>query len=137
MKKIVRIYKQDMAVADVIMLEHERIDPAKPLTIFDPVETWKRLTLTDYTVRDMLLPIFRDGELVYKAPDLMAIQQYCFREMRTLWDQYKRLRNPHVYKVDFSKELYALRHSLLVPGASEPDVPDMQDDRRIASDTNL
>ncbi len=72
----------------------------------------------------VLAEVFGNLRLPYSTLCMAAGK---FREMRTLWDQYKRLRNPHVYKVDFSKELYALRHSLLVPGASEPDVPQMQD----------
>jgi len=125
-KKILRIYKQDMAVADLIALDHEIIDPTKPLTIFNSVETWKRMTIEDYTIREMLVPVVRGGEIVYRSPALADIQKYCAQEMRTLWDQYKRLRNPHVYKVDLSKELYTLRHSLLLSGSTAPDVPDLQ-----------
>ena len=48
-KKVARIYgkKDHMAIADLIMLEHETIDETKPLTIFDPIETWKKMCIRD------------------------------------------------------------------------------------------
>ncbi len=57
-----------MAIADLIMLENETIDTHKPLAIFDPIETWKKMTLTDYELRDLLVPVFVDGKQVYESP---------------------------------------------------------------------
>ena len=114
-------------MADIIMLDHETIDTAKPLTIFHPVDTWKRQTYTDYTLRDLLVPVFVDGECVYTCPKLSEIQSYCKNEISTLWEQYRRRLNPHVYKVDLSYELYALRHQLLNAARTEQgDIPPMQ-----------
>ena len=127
-KKVQRIYNREgMAMADIIMLDHETIDTAKPLTIFHPVDTWKRQTYTDYTLRDLLVPVFVDGECVYTCPKLSEIQSYCKNEISTLWEQYRRRLNPHVYKVDLSYELYALRHQLLNAARTEQgDIPPMQ-----------
>ncbi len=128
-KKILRIYNgNNMAMADLILLDHETIDPNKPLTIFHPVDTWKRQTYENYTLRELLVPIFKEGKLVYELPALMDIQKHCKAELATLWEQYTRQRNPHVYKVDLSRELYLLRYSMLNPGASSlPDVPAPQE----------
>ena len=127
-KKVQRIYNREgMAMADIIMLDHETIDTAKPLTIFHPVDTWKRQTYTDYTLRDLLVPVFVDGECVYTCPKLSEIQSYCKNEISTLWEQYRRRLNPHVYKVDLSYALYALRHQLLNAARTEQgDIPPMQ-----------
>lgn len=127
-KKVQRIYNREgMAMADIIMLDHETIDTAKPLTIFHPVDTWKRQTYADYTLRDLLVPVFVDGECVYTCPKLSEIQSYCKNEISTLWEQYRRRLNPHVYKVDLSYELYALRHQLLNAARTEQgDIPPMQ-----------
>lgn len=89
------------------------IDASQPLTIFDPVDTWKKLTLTDYKLRRLLTPIFEGGRQVYESPALSDIQAYCRSEMDTFWTQYKRLRNPHRYKVDLSDELWMLKHTML------------------------
>jgi len=114
-KKVARLYDKDTqkAIADLIMLDHETIDESKPLTIFDPINTWKRMTLTNFKARELLVPIFRLGKRVYKLPSLKEIQKYSKREMDTLWAEYKRLTKPHVYKVDLSDELYNLKNRLL------------------------
>ncbi|MBE3100826.1 MAG: nicotinate phosphoribosyltransferase [Firmicutes bacterium] len=113
-KKIVRIYNGGRkAVADLIMLEDEEIEQDKPITIFDPNDTWKKMTIRNYTIKEILVPIFKNGELVYDTPKLMDIQAYATDEMNTLWDEYKRLKNPHVYKVDLSQKLYNLKQELL------------------------
>ena len=113
-KKVVRIYNGGKkAVADLIMLEEEEIDTGKPLTIFDPVDTWKKMTLRNYTVKELLVPVFVNGECVYETPNLLDIQAYAKSELDTLWDEYKRLTNPHVFKVDLSQKLYDLKQKLL------------------------
>lgn len=114
-KKIVRIYgKADgMAIADLIMLQDEHIDESKPLTIFDPLETWKKMTLTDFTIRELLVPVFEDGKQVYTSPTLKEIQEYARHDMVTFWDEFKRIKRPHLYKVDLSDELYNLKKKLL------------------------
>lgn len=127
-KKIYRIYNPDgMAMADLILLEHETVDPSKPLTLFHPVDTWKRQTYENYRLRELLTPIFLEGKLVYQSPKLLEIQARCKQELASLWEQYTRQRNPHVYKVDLSYELFHLRHRLLNPdGSAAPDVPRLQ-----------
>lgn len=72
-KKIVRIFKDGMAQADLICLEDETFDTSKPLTIFHPEQTWKKTTFTDYTVKELMVPVFKDGKLVYDMPSLKQI----------------------------------------------------------------
>jgi len=114
-KKVLRIYSKSnrKAIADLITLEHEQYDESKPLRIFDPINTWKSMTIENYYLRELLVPIFIDGKLVYQSPTLLEIQKYAKEELNTLWDEYKRMKNPHVYKVDLSDELYQLKQSLL------------------------
>ena len=113
-KKVFRLYdKGGMAVADLIALEHETIDTSKPLRIFDPIQTYKRMTLTNFTVRELLVPIFIDGKQVYQCPDIHEIAAYARRELDSMWDEYKRLLMPHTYKVDLSDSLYDLKQQLL------------------------
>jgi len=114
-KKVVRIYsrKHEKALADLIMLNDETIDETKELTIFDPNQTWKRTTLTDFYVKDLLVPVFVDGKRVYESPNVKEIQEYCKKDMDTFWIEYKRFSRPHLYKVDLSDGLYDLRQKLL------------------------
>jgi len=115
-KKIYRIYNNHNKIkADLITLEHEIIDETKTLTIFDPENTWKRMTLKagEYTCKELLAPIFIDGKCVYKSPSVMEIRQYCQEQLSTLWPESRRLTNPHVIPVDLSGELYDLKQSMI------------------------
>ncbi len=115
-KKVARLYaKQDgMAIADLIMLENETIDETQPLTLFDPVETWKQMTVTDFTVRYLLTPVFLGGRQVYESPSLTEIKQYAEADKATFWDEFMRIKRPHIYKVDLSDALYSLKKRLLM-----------------------
>ena len=114
-KKVYRIYDRDSgkAMADLIALEEERYCEQEPLTIFDPENTWKTMTLTNYRLRELLVPVFKDGVCVYSCPSLPDVQRYAAQELDTLWNEYKRLHKPHLYKVDLSKPLWDLKHRLL------------------------
>jgi nicotinate phosphoribosyltransferase len=114
-KKLTRIYSNSSgkAIADLIQLDGEEIDDTKPLTIFHPVDTWKKMKLTDFHSRDLLIPVFIDGKQVYQSPPLMDIQAYARNDLATFWDEIKRLINPQEYKVDLSQQLYDLKRSLL------------------------
>lgn len=114
-KKVFRLYrkKNGKAIADLIALHDETIDETKPLRLFDPIQTWKTMEISDFTARELLVPIFVNGEQVYESPSLMQIHEYAKQELATLWEEYKRLLNPHVYKVDLSDRLYDLKQQLL------------------------
>lgn len=114
-KQLYRFYdrRSGKALADLITLEEEDFSSGEPLEIFDPENTWKRMTLCDYRMRRLLVPIFENGELVYNSPALSEIAAYAKQEMETFWDEYKRLNRPHRYKVDLSQKLYDLKHQLL------------------------
>jgi putative nicotinate phosphoribosyltransferase len=113
-KTTYRIYREDkMAAADLIALREEVFDASKPLTIFHPLETWKKKTFDNYTLRDLMAPIFKDGKLVYDLPTLSEIVAYAKKSRAEFWEEYKRLMNPHIYKVDLSEGLYGLKQKLL------------------------
>ena len=114
-KRVYRYYDKDSgkALADEICLRDETIDFEQPHDIFDPNATWKVKTLDNYVVRDLLEPIFKNGELVYQLPELKEIQAYCKAQQDTLWDEVKRFENPHKYYVDLSWKLWTLKRDLL------------------------
>ena len=116
-KTIYRIYEKASGKikADLICFADEVIDPKQDLLLFDPMDTWKKTKLAGgtYTVREILLPIFKNGECLYKSPTLKEIAAYCREEKDTLWDETKRLFYPHRVYVDLSKKLYDVKKSLL------------------------
>lgn len=114
-KKVVRLYSTDtgMAIADVLTAFDEKIDDSKPYEIFDPLNTWKRKTVSNFKAVEIQVPIFKHGELVYKSPSLKEIKDYAQRELDLIWDEVKRFENPHTYYVDLSQKLWDIRYNLL------------------------
>lgn len=114
-KRVYRLFENDTgkAIADLICVHDEVLDPSKPLELFDPEATWKRKTLTDFSVRELLVPVFRSGKLVYQSPSIEEIRDWCTREVDSLWDEVKRFENPHNYYVDLSQRLWDIKQKLL------------------------
>lgn len=116
-KTVYRIYDKESGKikADLIALVEEKYDDSNPLLLFDPVSTWKKtyLQAKTYTIREILIPIFKNGQCVYESPSVMDIRTYCQKELDTLWDETRRLVNPHDVYVDLSNELYHIKHTLL------------------------
>lgn len=114
-KKAYRFYGKDtgMAEADYIALHDEIVDDTKDLVIRDPEATWKQKTMTNFTARELLVPIFEGGKLVYECPTLREIQSYCKKEVETLWPEVLRFDNPHNYYVDLSDKLLELKLDML------------------------
>ena len=114
-KKVYRLFENDTgkAIADLICVHDEVIDPSQPLELFDPEATWKRKTITNFTVRELLVPIFQSGKLVYEKPSIEEMRTWCAGQIDTLWDEVKRFENPHNYYVDLSQKLWDIKQQLL------------------------
>ena len=114
-KKVFRIYDNvtKKALADLICMNDEVINTNEDLEIFDPEQTWKRKTITNYYIKELLQPIFVNGKQVYELPSLEEIREYCKNEVDSLWDEIKRLVNPHKYYVDLSQKLWDLKQKML------------------------
>ena len=114
-KKIHRLYdrRTGKALADQICVFDEEIDSNHDLTIFDPIDTWKTKTVTNFFSKDLLVPIFNQGELVYSPPPISEIRRYCLEQVSLLWDEVTRFENPHTYYVDLSQKLWDIKQELL------------------------
>lgn len=114
-KKVYRVYSKETgkAEADLICLYDEEISEDSPLEIFDPQYTWKRKTFTDFYLRELLVPIFKNGEQVYEFPKIDEVRKYCAFEIDTMWDEVLRFENPHNYYVDLSDELWELKNRMI------------------------
>lgn len=114
-KKIYRIFdnKTGKAEADLLCVFDEKIDESKPLELFDPDYTWKRKTFTDFTAKELQVPVFIKGKRVYDSPDIQSIRRYCSEQLETMWESVLRFENPHRYYVDLSEKLWNIKHNLL------------------------
>ena len=114
-KKVYRLFSNETGnmIADLIALYDEEFDFTKPITLFDPVYTWKKKTFENYRVEEILKPIYEKGKLVYRTPTVMESKKYCAEQVGRLWDEVKRFENPHAYYVDLSQDLWDLRQKLL------------------------
>lgn len=120
-KRFYRFYGNDTgkAIADYLCVYDEKVDDSGDMQIFDPEATWKTKTVYNFTAREMQVPIFKGGELVYALPDLEQIRTYCLEQVDTLWDEVKRFDNPHTYYVDLSQKLWDIKYGLLKDRSSK------------------
>ena len=114
-KKVYRIFENESgkAIADLICVHDEVVDQSQPLELFDPEATWKRKTVTNYTAKELLVPIFQSGKKVYHSPTIAEMRAYCAAQIDLQWDEVKRFENPHNYYVDLSQKLWDIKQSLL------------------------
>ena len=114
-KKLYRFYGNDTgkAIADYLCVYDETVDDSRDLEIFDPEATWKRKTVYNFTAKELQVPIFRKGELVYRCPKLDEIRTYCKEQVDSLWEEVKRFDNPQNYYVDLSQKLWDIKYGLL------------------------
>ncbi len=116
-KKIIRVYEKqyNKIKADIICLADEVFNENETLTIFDPKEPWKKTVMEagTYTLRELMVPLFKNGQCVYESKEVMAIRDYCASELDTLWNEVRRLVNPHKVYVDLSQKLYDTKLNIL------------------------
>ena len=114
-KKVYRFYDKatGFALGDVIALADEVI-PQDGYTLVSPTEEWKKTHLTNYYVRELQIPIFLNGELVYNVPSAKERRDYCTEEFKTIYPEIKRQNNPHGYYVDLSMELLNLKKDMIL-----------------------
>lgn len=114
-KNVYRLFDRDSgkAIADVVTLNNEVIDDTQPYEIFDEEHVWKRKQVTNFVARELLRPIFVQGECVFQNRPLRKIQEYCLEQIDALWEEVLRFENPHRYYVDLSEKLWTEKQRLL------------------------
>ena len=114
-KKLYRLFGNDTgkAIADYLCVYDETVDDSQDLEIFDPDATWKRKTVYNFTAKELQVPVFKNGELVYQCPTLEEVRKYCLEQVDTLWEEVKRFDNPQTYFVDLSQKLWDVKYGLL------------------------
>ena len=116
-KDLYRIYDKETmkAIGDIMTVHGEVLDPNQDLTIYHQMNSWKNKTIPagTYIIKDLLEPIFINGELVYDVPELSAIRDYSEAEFSHMWDEILRFEYPQTYYVDLSKKLLDLKLKML------------------------
>ena len=114
-KKLYRFFGRDTgkAIADYLCVYDETVDDSHDMEIFDPDATWKRKNVYNFEAKELQVPIYQQGKLVYDCPTLEEIRTYCLEQVDKLWDEVKRFDNPHTYYVDLSQKLYDIKIDLL------------------------
>ena len=113
-KKVYRFYCKETgyALADLVTLADEEISKDEYL-LFDEHHTWKKKLLNNYEVKELQTQIYSNGKLIYKSPNLKEIAEYSKKQLDSIWEELKRLRNPQKYYVDISQKLYDLKTEML------------------------
>ena len=116
-KTVYRIYDKETGKirADYITLAEETFDKTEDLLLFDSNATWKKTLLKGgtYEMKEILVPVFQNGQCVYESPTVMEIQAYCKAQLDTMWEESRRLVNPQEVYVDLSDKLYEMKKTLL------------------------
>ena len=104
-KNVYRIIntKTNKSEGDYITLEEEDPNKEEKLKMFHPVHTYKMKYIKNFKAIDLHHDIFKDGELVYKLPEIEEIKEFAFNNLEILWEENKRYLNPEEYPVDLSK----------------------------------
>ena len=114
-KTVYRLFGRDTnkAIADLICLKDEVIDDSKPLTITHPLERWKTKEVYDFYAKELYVDVIKKGKRVLIQKSVYELQKDCRDSLDGFWEEYKRLTNPHEYKVDLSDTLYELKDKLI------------------------
>ena len=114
-KQVHRFYNgAGSPIADLLTLEEERLEQGKTYRFYHPRYPYKYMDVCDYErIEPALKPAMRQGRVVAGSPSLSALQERARANLRSLDPTYKRILNPHVYKVSLSEALKDLKYRLI------------------------
>jgi nicotinate phosphoribosyltransferase len=121
-KQVYRMYDgEGMAIADVMTLdqadgstEPDRVKPGEDQAFWHPAADYRHFHLTPRgEIRPLLKPRYRDGVVLEEHPSLPELQRRVRAGLDSLDPSYKRLLNPHVFKVSVSQRLRDLKLNLI------------------------
>lgn len=121
LKKVYRVYdKEGHAIADLLAKADQEPDFTKPFRYVDPVKPWKNRFFEGCTAKELQMPVFINGELVYKQPSIDEIAAYVKKQLENeIWQEEQRFENPHNHYMDMTPELYEEKMNLLYEQRAE------------------
>lgn len=110
--QVKRFLSNDKYVADLIYDITMGLSSCQ--TMIDPLDpTKQRMLQKKWESDDLLVPIFKHGELVYKSPPLTMIRETTKKELSRFHAGVKRFLYPHEYPVGMERSLYELKVDLI------------------------
>jgi nicotinate phosphoribosyltransferase len=113
-KKLYRAYDNETgyAIADIMTRQNETIT-SENLIIVSPQDYLKRKEITNFNIKELQVPIFLDGTLVYEDPELDEKKRYCEEQMATIYPEVKRNKMPHQYHVSGTEEYVEFKNEMI------------------------
>ena len=114
-KKLYRAYDKNTgyAIADIMTRQNEKISKDN-LVIVSTTDYLKRSIINDFELVELQKPIFVNGQLVYDDPQIQQKQKYCNNQMKTIYPEVKRTKNPHEYYVNGTEEYVNFKNDLIM-----------------------
>jgi nicotinate phosphoribosyltransferase len=114
-KQVYRFYNGSGApVGDLLTLEDEVLEPGGSYRFYHPRYPYHYLDVGEYSrIEPLLQPVVRGGRAIVEFPSLQTLQERCRTNLDSLDHTYRRLINPHVYKVSLSERLKELKFGLI------------------------
>jgi nicotinate phosphoribosyltransferase len=120
-KNVMRFSSHDNnMLADLIYLESEKedllkkIEKREPVRFNHPSAEYSRFIMSNYSHTEILLnPVMKNGKRREPAPGLLEIKKYRQQQIDSLDRTYRRLLNPHTYRVSISDELKKLKTGMI------------------------
>lgn len=121
LKKVYRIYdKEGKAIADLLAKSGQELDFSKPLRYVDPAKPWKNRYFEQCTAKELQVPVFQNGILVYEQPSIDEMADYVKKQLtEEIWEEEQRFENPHKHYMDMTPELYEEKMNLLYETKNE------------------
>jgi nicotinate phosphoribosyltransferase len=112
-KKIVRLLRRGLIVADLIAMPDEPITSGVPITGINPANSGQRTVYEDFdAVESLHVPIFENGHRVYDSPSLAEIKTYANARQATIRLESRRLEHPHSLKVSMTEAYWQYREAI-------------------------
>jgi len=122
-----RFHDGDGFIADLIYDEERGIGEQ---TLVDPVDVTRRKRVPEGTAfEDLLVPVFRGGKVVYRAPGLPEIRQRTQQQLSQLHPTLRRFLNPHLYPAGLERGLHEYKLDLVLRAKEAAGLSGAQEDQ--------
>ncbi|MFA5513777.1 MAG: nicotinate phosphoribosyltransferase [Sphaerochaetaceae bacterium] len=119
-KQLYRFFDEDGGpLADLIALEEEQLDFTQDIMFYHPFSEadFFRMKVSRFSeVKALLKIVMKNGKKLDGKVNLREIQKRVTTSLDKLHYSYKRMINPHIYKVSLSKELKKVKTQLIIEG---------------------
>lgn len=116
-KNVWRLFdEKGMACGDILALEHETISTEKSSMFFHPSGDYRQFAFKPAAVKQLLELKIKDGKRLSICSPKEALDKArntAVSQLEYFDDSYKRILNPHIYKVSVTEELLKFKMSFL------------------------